>query len=190
MRQPVEFAGKPRPSRYRRDRDHWTPGLAAWTSTTSASTSRRCRGQWVHDLHAWDYYGRRIAPRARLRQGMEAEPDQIMPLSPRGSTKPGLSRSRPTKPRNSPDGESAGQAEPMRSARRSQLRSRHRPDPFRLLVAAIAAHAAVVCLQRSRGHLVHFLTSGQARSAEPALLGPCRPRRAARAAVTVSVRAH
>jgi hypothetical protein len=43
-------------------------------------------GQWVHDLHAWDYYGRRIAPRARLRQGMEAEPDEIMPLSPRGST--------------------------------------------------------------------------------------------------------
>jgi hypothetical protein len=190
MRQPVEFAGKPRPSRYRRDRDHWTPGLAAWTSTTSASTSRRCRGQWVHDLHAWDYYGRRIAPRARLRQGMEAEPDQIMPLSPRGST------SQASRDRNPRSRETLRLARARAKRSRCARRAAHNcgpgiaPDPFSPSVAAIAAHAAVVCLQRSRGHLVHFLTSGQARSAEPALLGPCRPRRAARAAVTVSVRAH
>ena len=28
----------------------------------------------VHDLHAWDYFGRRIAPCAGLGQGMEAGP--------------------------------------------------------------------------------------------------------------------
>jgi hypothetical protein len=83
-------------------------------------------GGGVHDLHAWDYYGRRIAPRARLRQGMEAEPDQIMPLSPRGP----ISRaSRDRNPRSREPFRMArvrGEAEPMRS-RRLQLRSRHRP---------------------------------------------------------------
>jgi hypothetical protein len=53
-----------------------------------------------------------------------------------------------------------------------------------------AVHLGGVNAVEMRRHLVHVMTNGRARSAEPALLGPCRLRWAARAVVAVSVGAH
>jgi hypothetical protein len=68
------------------------------------------------------------------------------------------------------------------------LRARHNCDPA---IAHVHLHPVVyrcrprVVLQRSRHRLLHVLTSGLARSAELALVGPCQPRPAAPAVKAV-----